>query len=144
MCIILHIITHDWLLCLRLNLFLLYSLRLKIIQARPLRNIKKITISQGRTGNKSVWNEGFSTVLLGYGWIKMFSDGCFRSIRMQEVRRAVGLRQLRVEQLSSLQHEVYMIRSIVVPGKHDIAALMLALKEAEIKAKAVPGHMHQG
>ena len=36
-----------------------------------------------------------------------------------------------------------MRRSRVVPGKHDMVALMLALKEAEIKAEAIPVYMHQ-
>ena len=32
----------------------------------------------------------------------------------------------------------------VVPGKHGMSALMLALKEAEIKAETISVHMHQG
>ena len=35
-----------------------------------------------------------------------------------------------------------MRRSIVVPVKHGMAALMIALKEVEIKAEAIPVHMH--
>ena len=34
--------------------------------------------------------------------------------------------------------------SRVVPGKHDMAALMLALNKAEIKAEDIPVHIHQG
>ena len=37
-----------------------------------------------------------------------------------------------------------MIREIVVPVKNVMAALMLSQKEAEIKAEAIPVHMHQG
>ena len=37
-----------------------------------------------------------------------------------------------------------MRRARVVPGKHGMAALMLSQKEAEIKAEAIPVHMHQG
>ena len=36
-----------------------------------------------------------------------------------------------------------MIRAIVVPGKHDISSLMIALKEAEIKLGSIPVHVHQ-
>ena len=49
-----------------------------------------------------------------------------------------------MEQISSLRQEVAMIRSRVVPGKHGMASLMIALKEAEIKADNIPVHMHQG
>ena len=37
-----------------------------------------------------------------------------------------------------------MIRARVVPIKHGIKTLILALKEAEIKAEAIPVHMHHG
>ena len=37
-----------------------------------------------------------------------------------------------------------MRRERVVPGKHDMEALMLALKEAVINAKSIPVHMYQG
>ena len=63
---------------------------------------------------------------------------------MHEVWRALGLSQLRVEHLSSLIQEVAMRREIVVPVKHGMSALMLALKEAEIKVEAIPVHMHHG
>ena len=53
---------------------------------------------------------------------------------MHEVWRALGLRGLRVEQLSSLKQEVAMRQVRVVPVKHDMSALILALKEADIKA----------
>ena len=62
--------------------------------------------------------------------VNHFSDGCCRPIRMHKLWRALGLSQLRVEQLSSLWKELAMRREIVVPGKHGILALMLALKEA--------------
>ena len=63
---------------------------------------------------------------------------------MHKIFKALGLRQLIVEHLSILQQEVAMRQARLVPGKHDMAALLLALKEAEIKAKAIPVHMHQG
>ena len=31
-----------------------------------------------------------------------------------------------------------------VPGKHGITALIITVKEVEIKAEAIPVHMHQG
>ena len=37
-----------------------------------------------------------------------------------------------------------MIQERVLSGKYGISALMLALKEEEIKAEAIPVHMHQG
>ena len=37
-----------------------------------------------------------------------------------------------------------MIRARLMPGKHDMVALILALNEAEIKAEAIPVHMNQG
>ena len=63
---------------------------------------------------------------------------------MHEVWMALGLRYLRVEQLSILRKEVDMRQEIVVPGKYRMSALMLALKGAEINAEAIPVHMHQG
>ena len=54
----------------------------------------------------------------------------------------IGTKSDRVEQLSSLWNGVAMRWSIVVPGKYDISALMLALKEAEIKVEAIPVHIH--
>ena len=63
---------------------------------------------------------------------------------MHEVWRALVFSQIRVEQLSSLRQEVAMRQAIVVPGKHGIEDLMLALKEAEIKVEDIPVHMHQG
>ena len=78
-------------------------------------------------------------------WIggKYFSDGCCRPIRMQKLWRALVLRQHRVKQLSIMRHKVDMRRSRVVPGKHGMVFLMIALKEAKIKAEAIPVHMHQ-
>ena len=49
-----------------------------------------------------------------------------------------------MEQLSSLRQEVAMRRSIVVPGKNGMSALMLALKGSKIKAEAITVQMHQG
>ena len=54
------------------------------------------------------------------------------------------MRHIRVEQLSSLRQELAMILEIVVPVKHGMSALMLALMEAETKAEAIPVHMQQG
>ena len=47
---------------------------------------------------------------------------------MNEIWRAIGLRQNIVEHLPSLWQEVAMRREIVVPGKHGMSGLMLALK----------------
>ena len=44
------------------------------------------------------------------------------------------MRHLRVEYLSNLRQEEAMKRARVVPEKHGMSALMLALKEAEIRA----------
>ena len=63
---------------------------------------------------------------------------------MHKVLRALGLRQLRVEHIASLRQEVAIRRAIVVPGKHGMSALMIALKEVEVKAEDIPVHMHQG
>ena len=49
-----------------------------------------------------------------------------------------------MEQLSSMQKDVAIRRTIVVPGKHGMAALILALKEAEINSEAIPVHIHLG
>ena len=46
-------------------------------------------------------------------------------------------------QLTSTRHKISMIRAIMVSGKHGIEALMLALKDAEIKSEAIPVHMYQ-
>ena len=64
---------------------------------------------------------------------KHFSDGRCRPIRMKKVCRSLGLRQNRVEQFSILRNDVDMRPAKVVSGKHGMAALMLSLKEAEIK-----------
>ena len=63
---------------------------------------------------------------------------------MHEVWRVLVIRQNRVEQMSSLWHEVYIRWSRVVTGKHGMAALMISLKEAKIKAEAIPVNMYQG
>ena len=61
---------------------------------------------------------------------------------MHKVCRNLGLRQNIVEQISSLWQEVAMIRARVVPGKHGMPALILALKELEIKVEDIPVHLH--
>ena len=61
-----------------------------------------------------------------------------------EVWRALGLSQIRVEQLSSLRREVDIRQARVVPKKHSMSALMLSLNNSETKAEAIPLHMHQG
>ena len=63
---------------------------------------------------------------------------------MNEVWRSLGLRQLRVTQLSSLRQEVDMRRAIVLPGKHDMSDLVIALKKTEMKSEDIPVYMHQG
>ena len=63
---------------------------------------------------------------------------------MHEVWRALVLRQIRLEHLSSMRKEAAITRERSVPGKHGISALILALKEAKIKAEAIPVQMHQG
>ena len=52
------------------------------------------------------------------------------------------MRHFRVENLSRLRQDVAMIQARVVPGKHGMSSLMLALKEAEIKSESIPVHMH--
>ena len=49
-----------------------------------------------------------------------------------------------MEDLSSLRQYVAMRRTRVVPEKYGMSDLMLALKEAEIKAEDIPEQMHQG
>ena len=46
--------------------------------------------------------------------------------------------------MSRLKHNVAMRWEIIVPKKHGIEALMLALKYPELKAEAILVHMHQG
>ena len=58
------------------------------------------------------------------------SDGCCIPIMMHKVWRALGLRHNIVGPLPSMWNEVYIIRAIVVPGKHGMPVLILALKEA--------------
>ena len=43
-----------------------------------------------------------------------------------------------------MRHEVAMRQARVVPGKHGMVALMLELKEAEIKEEYIPVNMYQG
>ena len=63
---------------------------------------------------------------------------------MHELWRDLRLIHNRVEYLPILIHEVDMRRSRVVPEKNGMAALLLALDEAYIKAEAIPVHMQQG
>ena len=49
-----------------------------------------------------------------------------------------------MEQLSSLQEWVGMSWARVVPEKICMSALMLALREAEIKVEVIPVQMHKG
>ena len=61
---------------------------------------------------------------------------------MHEVRKDLVMRQNRVKHLSNLLQEVHMRHAKVVPGKHVMLALVLALKKVEIKAEDIPVHMH--
>ena len=63
---------------------------------------------------------------------------------MHEVWKDLRMMYHRVEHLSSLRQEVAMIRVRVVPEKNGLASIMLALKEAEIKAKVIPVNIYQG
>ena len=74
---------------------------------------------------------------------KHYSYGCCRPIRMHKVWKTLVLRKNIVEHMSILRHEVAMRQSRVVPGKHGMVALMLVLKEAEVKAEDISVHMHQ-
>ena len=65
-------------------------------------------------------------------------------ISIHKVLRALGMRQLRVEHISILWQEVAMKHSRVLPRKHGMSALMLALKEAEVKEEAIPVQINQG
>ena len=47
-----------------------------------------------------------------------------------------------MEHLSIMRHEVSMRRSIVLTGKHGMAALILELKEAGGNEEAILVHMH--
>ena len=82
----------------------------------------------------SVPHEDYFNRVLGI-WIggKHVSYGCCRPISMHKVWRALGLKQQRVEHLSSLQQGVAMRWARVVPIKHGMAALTMALKEVEVK-----------
>ena len=61
---------------------------------------------------------------------------------MHGVWRYLGLRQHSVDQLSSLLQYVAMRRERMVPRKHGMVVLMIALKEAEMKAEDISVHMH--
>ena len=49
---------------------------------------------------------------------------------MNKVWKASGIIQNRVEQLSIVRHEADMIRTILLPGKCCMSALMVALKDS--------------
>ena len=74
--------------------------------------------------------EFFNSALALWIGVKHFPGGCCRPIRMHELSKALGLSQLRGEQLSILWQDVSMRRARLVPGKHGMSALMIALKEA--------------
>ena len=63
---------------------------------------------------------------------------------MHEVWRDLVLRQLRVKWLSTMCQEVDMRLARVMPVKHNMAELMLALNESETNTEAISLHMHQG
>ena len=73
---------------------------------------------------------------------KSFLDYCCIPIIMHEVWRGLGLMQLIVEHQSIPRQEIAMMQERVVPGEYGISFLILALKEAEIKAEIIPVHMH--
>ena len=54
-------------------------------------------------------------------------DGCCRPISMHEVCCYLGTSQHILEQFSSLQHDVSVRWTILVPVKYGIVSLMLAL-----------------
>ena len=66
-----------------------------------------------------------------------------RKIGVHKVFMDLVLRMYRLEQLSSLQKEVDKRREILVPVKHGIAAHMLTLIDAEVKAEVIPVHIHR-
>ena len=70
----------------------------------------------------------------------MFSE-CCRPISMHKVCKILGIWNHRVEHLSSFTQEVVMRRSRVFTGKHDMGALMLVLKDDDLKAEAIPVYM---
>ena len=63
---------------------------------------------------------------------------------MHKVWMALGLRKNRAEKLPSLRNEIALRRARAVTEKQGTSALMLALKEAEIYAKAISVHIHHG
>ena len=65
---------------------------------------------------------------------KHIPDGFCRPIRMHKVWRALGLIQNRLKQLSIMGHKLAMRRARLVPVKHVMADIVLALKELEINA----------
>ena len=53
--------------------------------------------------------------------------------RKTKIRRALGLKQNIVQQLSCMLHEVAMRWERVVPGENDIVIFLIELKDVEIK-----------
>ena len=90
--------------------------------------------------HEAFFNSAFGICIGG----KHVSDSFCRPTRMQEVWRSFGLRQHRMEQLSSLIQEIAIRRARVVHGKHGMEDLMLVLKEAQTKAEYILVHLHQG
>ena len=93
----------------------------------------------------SVIHEEFlnSAFALWIGGQHFLDESCI-PIRMHEVWRDLVLRQIIVKKLSILRKEVGTRRERVVPENHGMSDLILALKEAEINAEAIPSHIHQG
>ena len=63
---------------------------------------------------------------------------------MYEVWMAIGMRKNILEQMSNLLHEVYMRQERVLTGKYGTEALIIALREAEIKAEPIQVQMYEG
>ena len=62
------------------------------------------------------------------------ADGICSPIRIQELWRDLRISKNREEHMSILYHEEDLIQARVVPDKKVMAALILALKEAKIRA----------
>ena len=70
----------------------------------------------------------FSTVVLGYGWVEMFSDVLRRIIRIHKAWRSMVLLHNMVDHMSSLRREVSIRWERVFPGKHGMMDLMFDIK----------------
>ncbi len=80
---------------------------------------------------------GFFGGLFGV-WIggEQVSRRCCRSIRDHEVWRAIGLAQRRTEVMLQANVDHTRTRARTTPGKHGLAALLTAMRQAEIRAAA--------